>query len=222
LFYNTNAEEVLKRIKDNESLPVLSHILLLSRGGPIYKWVCATMMKCVVGNSAWSYRHFKEPLSDIATESDESFLILTIENNFARWMSEIVVAADGQNKTLAPAKYTNSGKSTSGGQGSSRRFHGWSRDGYLRFNVLHAMVKEDRKQRANFEQELQREFQEDNTKRRKDVSGSGEDTVAEIFPANDLAGVQPPQQATLDTTQASEDEEAACSEQEEDEEGYES
>ena len=105
-------------------------------------------MKCVVGSNVWNQLYFKELLSDIATESDESFLLLTLENNYNRWIKEATFVAkeDGEKPILPHALYTNSGCSKVKGSGSSRRFHGWSRIGYLRFNELYGMVNQDRKE----------------------------------------------------------------------------
>ena len=92
---------------------------------------------------------------------------------------------------LPEAKYTNSGSSKKHGRGSSWRFHGWSREGYLRFNTLHAEVKEDCKRRANFELEFQKVMEEAYMESRKAEMDS-EEEEEEIIPANDILGVKQP------------------------------
>jgi hypothetical protein len=186
-------EEMEKKIrKKTATLPMLHDILKLSQDPDTYTWVCATMLKCVVSCSVWKKRYFKEPLSEIATESDESFLILTLENNFDRWMHELThCGEDIDKKDMPEARYTNSGVSQLTGKGSSKRFHGWSREGYLRFNELYLLVREDRKLRANFEVDLKAKFEAEHVSRRRQEES--EDEEDEIFPANDMSGVKQPE-----------------------------
>ena len=88
-------------------------------GGKPYKWLCTTLIPCVVGWKAWKRKKYREPLSDIATCSGESFVLLTLENNYDRWMHKADWLASNkdkepheqQPKNFPDAKYTNSGKS---------------------------------------------------------------------------------------------------------------
>jgi len=111
-------------------------------------------MPCVVGHKKWNKRYLKESLSVVATCSDEAFVLLTLDNNYDRWMAEVEWQLHQQQnntkeppntKLLPEAKYTNSGKSKRNGR--SKRLHGWSRDGYLQFNALYNLVVGDRKRR---------------------------------------------------------------------------
>jgi hypothetical protein len=164
-------------------------------------------MKCVVGTKNWQKRAAKERLSNIATESDESFLVLTLENNWLRWWAEI--KHDDNNDEISllgiQALYTNSGKSTKLGSGSSRRFQGWSREGYLRFNQLHAMVKEDRKQRATFELMLLEAMKAEITSKNIRNNNESEDEEDEIFPANDMPGLQLPTNSEIGCNNSEDD-----------------
>ena len=175
----------------------MEDILKLSEGGDTYRWALANMMKCVVGCSKWGRKCHKMFLSDVATESDEGFLVLTIENNYARWRDEAkwmvdhsgnMELDDSVKANFSQALYTNSGRSRVDGRGSSKRFQGWSREGYLRFNELHRLVGMDRLRRANYELDLKKEFEKNQTKKKnvEDSDGEGE----EIFPANDLEGIK--------------------------------
>jgi hypothetical protein len=200
----------MSRLKKQETVPTLANLLLLSNGGDAYHWACSKLLQAVVGSSVWNKRYFKEMLSDFVTISDETFLILTIENNYQRWVDEAKHRVkppaqdddddddDEDNETwkenLAPAKYTNSGASMQNGRGSNRRCGGWSKSGYLRFNELHCLVKEDRKLRANFESELKSLFVAEHADENgKEDSDDGE----EIIPANDMTGVKQPVQAAF-------------------------
>jgi hypothetical protein len=180
--------------KNEEAFPTMVDMLLLSKNAPIYKWVCAKLLKSVVGSNVWNRRHHKESLSDVATCSDESFLLLTIENNYERWLQEAEWIRENRDKddkdpkNFVEAIYTNAGSSKANGR--SRRFNGWSREGYLRFNELYSLVVKDREGRTKFEMELRSTFIEDMENYNED-SGS-EEEAEEIFPANDMFGVGQP------------------------------
>jgi hypothetical protein len=187
--------ELMKFKTDQKPFHSLELLLLLSKGGEAYKWLCSHFLKCVVGSKPWARRHHRESLSDVVTESDESFVLLTLENNYDRWCQEFTLAPhDNEGRSLLPeSRYTNSGSSNKVGKGSSRRFHGWSREGYLRFNTLHGMVKEDRKQREIFELDLKEHFETEHARRRQDEEVSDTADEEEIFPANDMFGVTQPE-----------------------------
>jgi hypothetical protein len=152
--------EVSKRMKKGKPFYTLQDFLWLSLVGKPYKWICTHLMSTVVGNKAWTKKKHKETLTDIATCSDETFVLLTIENNYDHWMSEASWCFANEDKEPAEcapkmfptSKYTNSGKSQKNGR--SKRLQGWSRDGYERFNELYTGVQNDRLRRANFETEL--------------------------------------------------------------------
>ena len=188
---------VMQRLRANNRFYDLDEFLKLSRSDTAYTWMCTTLMPCVVGCKKWNKRHLKEPLSGIATCSDEAFVLLTLDNNYHRWMAEAdwqlqncgTNAKEHKNtKFLPEAKYTNSGKSKRNGR--SKRWHGWSREGYLQFNALYDMVVADRKRRQQFELELLTMWQ--SLKRAPKDKPDSEDEEEEIFPANDLAGLKAP------------------------------
>jgi hypothetical protein len=187
------AEEIARKKKIRSHFPTIEEITQLSRGGETYAWVCATFMKCVVGCNKWSRRYFKELISQIATESDESFMLLTLENNYNRWIKEanFVPTEEGEKPKLPSALYTNSGCSKVKGKGSSRRFHGWSKQGYHRFNVLYKMVRDDRRQRSQFEFELKTVF-ENNQKSDQVEEDDYELDEEEMWCANDCINVKQP------------------------------
>jgi hypothetical protein len=69
----------------------------------------------------------------IATCSDEAFVLLTLENNYERWMAEAnwivendeIPEEDRAPKDFPGSKYTNSGKSKKNGR--SCRLQGWAK-----------------------------------------------------------------------------------------------
>jgi hypothetical protein len=190
-------EDVLRKKRKKEGVPKMADILKLSKNADVYGWIVSRWMRCVVGNAQWNKRYYREPLSDVATGSDEAFLLIIVENNYERWMAEVREMMEDKKSTedeeekdakwrakLPPAKFTNSGTSTKTGKASSKRFQGWSKEGYLRFNELHSQVKEDRKQRANFELELKKSFAEEHSN--ENDADSSDSDEEEIFPANDM------------------------------------
>jgi hypothetical protein len=197
----------MKSLKKQEAVPSLDDILKLSLGGDAYYWVMTKMMKAVVGSSVWNKRYFKELVSEFATDSDESFLVVVIENNYKRWLEEaehkvkhtIVDDNDDDDdeawrEKLSKAKFTNSGSSSSTGNGSNKRCGGWSRVGYLRFNELHVLIKDDRKRRANFELALKKQFEAEHENDGNEIDSEDDN---EIMPANDMMGVKQPTIATV-------------------------
>jgi hypothetical protein len=168
----------------------------LSKGGAAYVWMCTTLMPCVVGKKIWGKRRLKEPLSDIVTCSDETFVLLVLDNNYTRWIAEGAWLVNNQDKEpdmrepkeLPESKYTNSGRSKSNGR--SKRLSGWSRDGYIMFNTLYARVAEDRLRRANFESELMITMRKACPLKQSKPVETEEDV--ELFPANDLEGLVAP------------------------------
>ena len=120
-------------------------------------------------------------------------MLLTLENNYLRWLDEWKWLKDNNDvekeerapKQFRAALYTNSGHSKKNGR--SKRFSGWSREGYLRFNAIYALVAADRQGRANFEADLKAYFVVAHAK--DDNIPEIEEDDDEIFPANDMQGV---------------------------------
>jgi hypothetical protein len=79
-------------------MPSMEEILCVSTNAETYTWVCTDFMKCVVGYKMWTRRHYKETLSDLATCSDEAFLLLTLENNNAKWHDEWLWQLENRDK----------------------------------------------------------------------------------------------------------------------------
>jgi hypothetical protein len=173
-------------------VPALEELLELSNSSESYNWLCNKLLPFVVGFKRWMRQYYKVLLSDIATCSDETFLLLTLENNYARWTDEAIwikqnkekLAKDQEKKQFAPARYTNSGKSQANGR--SRPFQGWARDGYIRFNELYQLVAADRRKRTVFEKE--RLVMCRNALAYEKDSSDSEEEQEEIYPANDLTG----------------------------------
>jgi len=95
----------------------------------------------VVGKIFYKENRCDRLISDYISVSDEAFAILIFENNYETWCDMV----KRNNTKLSPViqKYTNGG-SSSGKNGSSRRYQGWNSEGIKRFNDLFDLVKADR------------------------------------------------------------------------------
>ena len=107
---------MVRRARRANEFPTLDAMMSLSDSGEAYKWMCAKFMPFVVGFKNWGRLMRTQKLSQMATCSDESFLLLILENNYDRWVDEakwLVVNKDKAKEDRAPkdwaaAKYTNS------------------------------------------------------------------------------------------------------------------
>jgi hypothetical protein len=126
---------------------------------PAYFFFCFHFLKCVVGIQHFNRKMKKhQPLTMIATPSDEALALLLLENNNLKWRQEfdirennvLVGEDDGNAATLKIAlnnlhsKYTSAGSNKQNIGCTTRRYQGWSRDGISRFNQLLQRVKADR------------------------------------------------------------------------------
>lgn len=178
-------------------LPTLQELMALSNGGEHYKWMCLKLIPFVVGYKLWIKQCYKGTLSEFATCSDETFVLLTLENNYDRWKDEAewIIAnkekevKDQTKKAFASSKYTNSGTKANG---KCRHFQGWSRVGYVRFNELYQLVLADRTtgRRDNFEKEMLATLRSKVTNAKEQDESEGEEV--EIYPCNELTGVLVP------------------------------
>jgi hypothetical protein len=183
-------------VKKGEPFFAITDFRQLSPIGTPYEWLCEFMLPCVVGWKVWNKKKYREPISDIATCSDESFVLLTLENNYDRWMAEVDwlvhnkdrETTDQEPKTFPNSRFTNSGRSQKNGR--SKRLQGWAREGYLLFNALYQRVADDRLRRANFETEIMMQLRKTTNETNSDSEAEKEEE--EIFPANDLEGVVAP------------------------------
>ena len=112
------------------NFPTLDEFLTLLAGGvSYYQWLCHKLIPFVVGFQKWNKRYLKEPLLDAATCSDETFVLLTLENNYQCWKDKAAWWRENKDKGIdeqsknefAPSKYTNSGQSKPNGRSCPSR-----------------------------------------------------------------------------------------------------
>jgi hypothetical protein len=188
----------MTQLQCDDAIYTLEQFLELSQSGEPYQWFCKHLLPCVVGAKIWHKKHNKELIGTIATCSDEAFALLTLENNYERWMAMArwhvdnadMAPDDKAPKSFPGSRYTNSGLSKKNGR--SRRLQGWAREGYLRFNELYNQVSRDRRHRVQFENELLTIWQRDNRTENLHCQVGVTETEEDIFPANDLVGLARP------------------------------
>jgi hypothetical protein len=135
-------------------------------------------------------RHFEKHkchklYREYVTISDEAFAILTLENNWDRWMA--MAAAEEWTTAPVPTKWTVTRDRTASaakkartreaetGNPQARRYRGWSAQGINRYNQLYDEIEAERKssRAATFEANLLRHFQrveaDSSAKKRKGV-----------------------------------------------------
>ena len=173
-------------------LPSIEDILKLRKNLQTMRILCDHFLPCVVGKKWWkmqilSGRH----VNDIATVSDEAFVLLVLENI---WDDMIKVNIDkyyrpkkrkktqedeegtrSGNSPNAPTNDKNkhddrsviTGKWTSAWRGS-RRYGGWNPEGINHFNRLVKIVQQDRENDSHFQAQYEIWLNESKGKKQKE------------------------------------------------------
>lgn len=137
-------------------------------------------------------------IADIATVSDEAFVMLTLENNWERWI-------DINNKAKNNYAPTTRGKATqfdsdvmpiytyinkkrtndAGDNDVHLNWRGWNNEGILRFNQLCSEVKEDRKINFNVDKNILARLEPEEKSRRPKKRRKMVSNVAKAFVDSD-------------------------------------
>jgi len=144
-----------------------------------YGWFVDNVLKSVVGSHAWKSQIGcgNDFISSVATNTDEAFALVTLENGFERWEYEVTHPDEKPAYLHAPAAmYT--------GTGGTR--NSWSAAGIQQFNELVDQVRIDRTTEGgrSFEQRYKENKQgqaQEHRARRRSTIGS-----IDVSPANDL------------------------------------
>jgi hypothetical protein len=190
--------KVVTRIRTDKQIYTLQDLLKMLPVGEPYQWLCQFLIPCVVGSKTWNKKKHKELIGNVATCSDKTFVLLSLENNYEMWFGKAAWIVDNMDKELqdrAPKEfphllYTSSGQSNQ--NSGSRRLQGWAREGYLCCKMLYTLVEQDRFKRANFESELMLLWQRAFNKGKPTSQLANDDDNEEIFPANNLEGLTAP------------------------------
>ena len=111
-------------------------------------YICDTFYKAIKGKVVYSGHTKVQLMSEVVTPSDEAFVLLTIENNYDRWVNQYKIdhehnGEDLKNEVWGP--YTRNGI---GNTGFTRRNSGWSTQGIERYNELCEDINKDREEDA--------------------------------------------------------------------------
>ena len=90
-----------------------------------FRWYCDNFLSVIVGKTVYNQKKFSELTSDIATRSDEAFLLVAMENSIDHWTA--VVEDPKHEKGAYPeAKYTS--------KTDKKRHLGWNEEGIASYN----------------------------------------------------------------------------------------
>ena len=153
-------------LKKDDMLPEsLDEILELSRNKEVMVQFLEKFVSCVVGRIEWKRSCKDQPISRIASATDEAFALLVLENIWDSWgdvdpqdyllkrrerVEPKKQAPEGNSSQKKPRQKEIPGKYTEKHR-NAKRYRGWSDEGIARFNQLVKMVREDRARRSEFE-----------------------------------------------------------------------
>ena len=104
---------------------------------------CGNILPHIMGKNLWKEGVYNMKVCDLASVTDEAFVLLALENIWDEWVGVLLEEFFGSKKRkmsddgkrlVCAGKYT-------GGWRSVTRFGGWSTDGLDRMNVLIKLVK---------------------------------------------------------------------------------
>ena len=136
------------RFNRSKNLPTLETIQQKRENQECFYLFCGEFLSKVVGSTTWRDGCIKWKVSEKSMVSDEAFTYLLIENYWDNWATLDLEAYKNEttyklNSTKKKERKATWGKYTKNVYGA-RCFGGWIDEGRLRFNALHAEVKEDR------------------------------------------------------------------------------
>ena len=110
-------------------------IMMKRQNEKAYTTFCETVLPMVIGKNVWRHKCYTQLLSEYVSVSDEAFALLLLENSWEMWKHQ---AEQDENKTTVfKTKYTVHSAGT-------KKNHGWTREGLMRFIALVEEVKKDR------------------------------------------------------------------------------
>lgn len=165
-----------------DQFPKLKEIFQLRKHPEMFFWVCDNFLSVAVGKTKFRKLTRKVSVSEVASRSDEAYMMLVLENNWKRWMN---MAETGSMKSTIPTKYTERGK-------KAKVYGGWTMKGLNRYNEFMKYVYQNRhvfesakevedkyvRHRLGIQVDLCNE---------NDIDGGGEDEMVEVV--HDLFGV---------------------------------
>ena len=75
--------------KEGDTFPTMEDFLQLHEGAEIYHLFVKEFVRKVVGEKTWKSNCYRILLSEYCSISSEAFCLLTLENNYDRWISKV-------------------------------------------------------------------------------------------------------------------------------------
>lgn len=128
-------------IREQEGEPIceIEEFMELRKNKKAFEQFCENILPCVVGKKYWDKRVDSVCMSRVATDTDEAWALLVMENSWEAW-KQLAGSPNGklpEDAVRKRTKWTNTGSQQS-------RSEGWGERGIGRFNELTKMVIEDR------------------------------------------------------------------------------
>lgn len=125
-------EEECQALK--EDFPTRKEVFGLRSYPEVFFWTCDVFLIQVVGVQKFKKLSTKVCISQQISRSDEAFMLLILDNNWARWTD---MARNGCGDSNVPTKYTHRGK-------EARKYGGWTNEGLKKYNLLMKHVSANR------------------------------------------------------------------------------
>jgi hypothetical protein len=122
-------------LKNGEMPDLNLEIMDMRKNREAYTVFCDVVLSLVVGKHMWRSKCWNTPMSEIATVSDEAFALLLVENSWEAWNH--LAKREKGDVSVIKSLYTLNGAGT-------RKNHGWTKEGLLRYIALIDSVKKDR------------------------------------------------------------------------------
>jgi hypothetical protein len=124
-------------MKEGEMPELASEIMAKRQNVDAYATFCDNVLALVIGKHVWRTRCGVEMISQFVSISDEAFALLLLENSWGVWKH--LAEKKEEDATVVKARYTMNGAGT-------KKNHGWTKEGLMRFFELIEEVKNDRKE----------------------------------------------------------------------------
>lgn len=116
-------------------LPAIADFGALRKGtNEAYMVYCCHFLPCVIGRKKWKKAGKGKGILARATETDEAFGLLLLENNWEKWVAEST-----KMEIIPPTKWTSNAKSAGPNEG-------WDNLGRRRYNELCNLCSNDREE----------------------------------------------------------------------------
>ena len=179
-------------------------------------------VSAVIGLRYYEKEKLRSKFSDYVTVSDEAFAVLTLENNWTRWMAMAV--ANHYKESSVKTRWTvTRDKKKGSGHGTddaidgpqARRYRGWSAHGINRYNQLFDDIKKERQSERgrHFENKLLLQMIENNKENKNKRKRIAKELPTLPMPKHELWVDTPVSTSTAGVTHENEQETTSTSDE---------